>query len=416
MHDTPSLPLTLEGVRAAAARLAPHVFRTAMVFNEGLSRAAGAKVWIKHENLQRTGSFKVRGSTNKVLALLAGPQPPPGVVAASAGNHAQGVAYAARAAGLRACVVMPMGASLTKLRACQELGAEVVQAGATLEEAAERASAIGAERGFAMVHPYDDWQVIEGQATCGLEIAEELPEVTHVIVPLGGGGLLAGVAFAVKALAPRARLIGVQTEAVAPWRGFLKSGEIGAVPRDAFTIADGIRVKAPGRRNMAVVRQCVDEIVTVDDDAIAEAIVALLERTRTIGEGAGVVGLAALLKHRLDLGAADRVALVVSGGNIDMTLVGRSIDFGLVSSGRLLAIAITVPDTPGQLAQLLRSVAELGMNIRQIEHRRGEVHVPVGRTEVVLQVETRDWAHQRALFARLAAEGLAARALGETEG
>lgn len=405
------LPLDLAALRAAHARLRGVVSRTPQWHNDALSAELGLSLQFKLENLQRTGSFKIRGATHKIGRLLAQGPPPAGVVAVSAGNHAQGVARAAALAGLRAVVVMPVSAPLTKILACRKLGADVRLAGDNLEQAAELAHRIAAEDGLAFLHPYDDWDVVAGQASCGLEMLEDAPDMTLAVVPLGGGGLLAGVALALKLQNPAIRVVGVQTDAVAPWRRFLVDGSIEEVSPGAHTIADGIRVKRPGEHTRQVIARHVDEIVTVDDNAIAEAIVTLLERTRTIGEGAGVVGLAALLQGKIWLGADERAVCVISGGNVDMTLVGRSIDYGLASSGRLMSVAVTVADAPGMLMRLLKTVAELGINIRHVEHRRGELHVPVGMTEIILQMETRDFEHQRELIVHLVGEGLTVRNL-----
>lgn len=406
-----AIPLTLADLEAARTALAPAILQTPLWANDPLSRELGASIHLKLENLQRTGSFKLRGATHKVGCLLASGGVAQGLIAASAGNHAQGVARAAMMAGLPATVVMPLAASLTKIESCRSLGAEVILSGATLEDARQLAEGLARERRLTFIHPYDDWQIIAGQASLGLEILDDLPDVSLVVVPLGGGGLLAGLALAIKLQRPEVRIVGVQTEAVAPFRHFLRDGKIGAVAADAHTIADGIKVKVPGLLTRRVIAAHVDEIVTVDDNAIAEAMVTLLERTRTIGEGAGVVALAALMKRVVVPRADDRVAVLISGGNADMTLVGRSIDYGLASSGRLMSIAATIADSPGRLAQLLGVVAEHGMNIRHVEHRRGELHVPVGFTEVIMQIETRDFAHQQELLAHFAQQGVHTRSL-----
>jgi threonine dehydratase len=407
----PGIPLTLADLQEARAALAPAILQTPLWVNDALSRELGASIHLKLENLQRTGSFKLRGATYKLDRLLAAGRGRSGLIAASAGNHAQGVARAAMMAGVPATVVMPVGASLTKIESCRSLGAEVILSGLSLEEARLEAQRIAAERTLEFIHPYDDWEIIAGQASVGLEIIEAMPDVSLLVVPLGGGGLLAGIALAVKLQRPDVRVVGVQSEAVAPFRHFLKDGRIDAVAAEAHTIADGIKVKIPGVLTQRVIAAYVDEIITVDDNAIAEAIVTLLERTRTIGEGAGVVGLAALMKRLIVPHTGDKVAVVISGGNADMTLVGRSIDFGLASSGRLMSVAVTLPDTPGRLAQLLGIVAAHGMNVRHVEHRRGELHVPVGFTEVILQIETRDPSHQQELLLHFAEQGVLARNL-----
>ncbi len=405
------LPLDLAAVRAARERIADAILHTEQWRNDAISELVGCAVQLKMENLQHTGSFKIRGATHKINRLLAAGPRPPGVVAASAGNHAQGVSRAALIAGLPATVVVPQNAPLTKIQACRKLGAQVIEHGETLEIAAEEARRLSAEHDLAFLHPYDDWDVIAGQGTCGLEMLEDAPDMTVAIVPLGGGGLISGIALALKLQRPDIRIIGVQTETVAPFRKFLVDGSIEKVSAGAHTIADGIKVKAPGELTRKVIAAHVDEIVTVDDNAIAEAIVALLERTRTIGEGAGVVGLAALLQGKVALSKEDRVVCVISGGNIDMTLVGRSIDYGLTSSGRLMSVSVMAPDAPGNLLRIIRMVAELGMNIRHVEHRRGELHVPVSMTEIILQMETRDFDHQRELLTQFADQGLRVRNL-----
>ncbi|MCB1889645.1 MAG: threonine ammonia-lyase [Rhodocyclaceae bacterium] len=411
MDQPTGCPLDIDQLRAVRRSLAGQVLHTAQWTNDPLSELFGVSLQLKLENLQRTGSFKIRGATRKIASLQERGEARGGVVAASAGNHAQGVARAAGQAGLPCTVVMPVSAPLTKIDACRGLGAEVILEGDTLEAAAVRARAIAEAEGLAFLHPYDDWDIIAGQASCGLEMFEDAPDMTVAIVPLGGGGLISGIGLALKAQNPAIRLVGVQTEAVAPYRRYLTDGVLEPVPAGAHTIADGIRVKQPGQLTRQVIASHVDQIVTVDDNAIAEAMVLLLERTRTIGEGAGVVGLAALMQRRIALAPDDRVVCVISGGNVDMGLVGRSIDYGLASSGRLTSIAVTIPDVPGHLLGLLREVAGLGMNVRHVEHRRGELHVPVGKTEVILQVETRDAAHQRELLHHFARQGLPARNL-----
>lgn len=405
-----SFSLSLHELQQARERIAGATLVTPLWANEPLSVELGYPVHLKLENLQRTGSFKLRGATNKIACLLAAGRPR-GVIAASAGNHAQGVARAAAAAGLAATVVMPVSAPLTKIESCKAMGATVVLHGQSLEEAKTEADRLAVAQELAFVHPYDDRDIIAGQASVGLEIIEALPDAGTVVVPLGGGGLISGIALAIKLQRPQVRIVGVQAEAVAPWRHFLADGGLDAMPAAAHTIADGIMVKRPGDLTRQVIARHVDEIVTVDDNAIAEAMVRLLERTRTIGEGAGVVGLAALMRRRIAVRPGAPVVIVVSGGNADMTLVGRSIDYGLASSGRLMSIAVTIPDTPGRLAGLLGMVAAHGMNIRHIEHRRGELHVPVGMTEVIMQMETRDLAHQQELLDHFGREGLAARNL-----
>ncbi|WP_376692800.1 threonine ammonia-lyase [Wenzhouxiangella sp. EGI_FJ10409] len=406
-----AVELDLEDLIAAHERIRDQVAATPLAHSEALSSRVGAELRLKHENLQLTGSFKFRGASHKLARLVAEGERPAGVVAASAGNHAQAVARAARSRDIPATVVMPETAPMTKVAACRALGARIEQVGTTLEEATERAKELADAQKLVFISPYDDWDIIAGQASCGLEMLEAMPEMTMAVVCLGGGGLLSGIALALKLQRPDIRLIGVQADAVAPWRHYLDDGEFDAIEPGSRTIADGISVKAPGKLTRQVIGKYVDEIVTVDDNAIARAIVTLLETTRTIGEGGGVVGLAALLEGRIALAADERVACVISGGNIDMSLVGRSIDYGLSASGRLMSIAVTLPDRPGSLAGLITLVAELGMNVREVRHRRGETHVPVRLTEITLELETRDSDHQCQLLERLREQGLNIRML-----
>lgn len=410
-----ALDLQFEDLIAVRERIGGRIIATPLNENEALSSRLGSRLSLKHENLQLTGSFKIRGASNKLAELDRQGVSAAGVVAASAGNHAQAVAHAARRFDLPATVIMPETAPMTKVAACRELGARIEQIGTSLEEATERARALADEQDLVFISPYDDLDIIAGQASCGLEMLEAMPEMTTAVVPLGGGGLLAGIALALKLQRPDIRLIGVQSEAVAPWRHFLEDGGFDAIDPGARTIADGISVKAPGKLTRQVIAEHVDEIVTVDDNAIARAIVSLLESTRTIAEGGGAVALAALLEDRIKLGPDERVACVISGGNIDMSLVGRSIDYGLAAGGRLLSLAVTLPDRPGNLAGLIERVARLGMNVLNVRHRRGELHVPVGLTEITLELETRDSAHQRELLEMLSEQGLSVNVLTHPE-
>ncbi|NWJ44985.1 MAG: threonine ammonia-lyase [Chloroflexi bacterium] len=411
MTASTEIPVKLETILEAAGRISGVVRRTDLMESQAFSKECGATVFLKFENMQRTGSFKIRGAYNKIsrLAEMRGDERPLGIICVSAGNHAQGVASAALFSGFAATVVMPLGASLTKVMACRDLKAEVIQHGNTLEEAFTFANELAKARELMMVHPYDDWDVIAGQGTIGLEVLQDLHDVNTVVAPLGGGGLLSGIALAIKLQKPEVRVIGVQTEAVSPYYGFIQSGKYSAINPDATTIADGIRVKLPGERPSLVLRRYVDDVVTVDDGKISEAIVSVLERTRTLVEGAGAIGLAALMAGKIPLKQDERVAVILSGGNIDTPLVGNIIDYGLSSSGRLFAVSILLTDKPGQLHNLLRLVAEMGMNLRQVQHRRGELNVPVGRTEVVLQIECRAREQHSQLVEHLRNNGLEAR-------
>jgi len=315
--------LDLDALEAAWERTRDRIIETPLSDSQRLGDRIGASLALKHENLQLTGSFKIRGASHKLARLEAHSNPPIGVIAASAGNHAQAVAFAARRFGLPAVVVMPETAPMTKVDACRALHADIEQIGTSLEDATVRARERAESEGLVFISPYDDWDIIAGQASCGLEMLEAMPDMTVAVVPLGGGGLLSGIALALKLQRPELRVIGVQAEAVAPWRHFLDDGSFEPIDPQARTIADGISVKAPGELTRQVIAEHVDEIVTVDDNAIARAIVTLLETTRTIAEGGGAVALAALLEGRIALDPADRIACVISGGNIDMSLVGR---------------------------------------------------------------------------------------------
>jgi threonine dehydratase len=403
-------PVTLREVQLAAARAAGVVRHTPLLGSGTFSTMAGCSVYLKAENLQVAGSFKIRGAVNK-MASLSPEQRAAGVVAASMGNHAQGVAYAATHFGIRSTIVMPLVAPLSKLQATEGYGARVVRHGETLDQCVAEAERIARETGAILVHPYDDWEVIAGQGTLGLEILQDLPEADVLVVPLGGGGLLAGIALAVKELRPAVRVIGVQAAGCAAYPAALAAGEP-VLLTQASTIADGIRVRQPGARPFAVVRALVDDVVTVEDEAIILTIMALLERRKLVVEGAGAAGLAALIHGGLRLPPAARVVTVLCGGNIDLSLVGHIISYSLAASGRLLTVEVTVADTPNQLGRVLGILGSLGANIDQVAHFRGEMAVPVGSTTIRISMETYDAAHQQAIMAALREHGYTVRRLG----
>jgi len=376
-----------ERIRLAARALASYLRRTPTVYSYTFSESAGCQVFLKLENLQRTGSFKLRGALWKLLSLSEAERAR-GLVAASAGNHAQGVALAARLLGARAGIVMPEATALNKIRRTQGYGGEVVLHGASWDEAQARAEELAAERGATLVHPFDDPLVIEGQGTVGLEILEDLPEVDTVVVPIGGGGLAAGIALAVKAARPRVRLIGVQAAGAAAMRDSFVRGERVVQPRPS-TIADGIRVGAPGRRTFELVRAHLDAIVTVSDDEIVDAVVQTLEKSKVVAETAGVAGLAALAAKKIELGADERVCAVVSGGNIDLNQLGRLIESGLARAGATHLVEVRLPDRPGELVEVLAALAETRCNILDVQHYRAGWQVPVGSVDVEVLIETR---------------------------
>jgi threonine dehydratase len=381
---SPTAPGLAE-IEAARERIAGHARVTPVYGSETLSRRSGRDVWLKAENLQRTGAFKVRGAVNK-LSTLSDAGRASGVVAASAGNHGQAVAWAARELGVRATIFMPQDAPMAKVDATRNYGAETVLAGAGFDEALAEATEYVAETGATFVHAFEDEQVIAGQGTLGLELAEQLPEAETFVVPVGGGGLAAGIAIALRALRPRVRIVGVQAG---------KGGH--------GTIADGIAVKHPGKLTMAILDELLDELVHVEDDEIAEALTLLLERAKLVTEGAGAASVAALLAGKV--GGAGAACCLLSGGNIDPTTLITVMRHGLTLAGRYLVVRTRIPDRPGELIKLLELVAAERGNVVSVEHHREGLAVHVSETEVELTVVTRNDAHCATLCAALEARG-----------
>ncbi|MBK0418329.1 threonine ammonia-lyase [Leucobacter sp. CSA1] len=351
------------------------------------------RVFLKCENLQRTGAYKLRGAYNR-LSQLSEEERARGVVAASAGNHAQGVAFAARELGIKATIFMPLGVALPKLQATRNYGAEVVLAGDDFAGTNAAAQSFVEETGALFVPPFDDPAVIEGQGTIALEMLDVEPEIETIVVPIGGGGLIAGVAVAAKQRAARdgrpMRIIGVQAENAAPYPASLDAGEPVTI-RTRPTIADGIAVSRPGSRNFALIRDYVDEIVTVSDDDIARAIVLLLERTKLVVEPAGAAGVAAMLAGKIR--ASGVTATILSGGNIDPLLLQRVIGHGLAAAARYLKLRILLPDVPGQLVRTATIVAEHNANVVEVIHTRHATELPISEVELELHVETRGHDH-----------------------
>ena len=378
----------IDDIQAAAELLQGVAHRTPLTRSESFSRLAGSEVLLKHENRQKTGSFKVRGAYTKIRSLT-DEERAAGVVAPSAGNHAQAVAWAARSAGVPAVVFMPEAASLAKVGATEGYGATVRLVGASVEESVIAAREDASRGGRVLVHPFDDPQVIAGQGTVGLEILDEAPDIDTVVVPLGGGGLLSGIAAAVKARQPEVRVVGVEAAGCAPYVGSLEQGEITPVPQTE-TIADGIAVKRPGEITFGMIRELVDDVVTVTDAEIGQTIVQLLEREKTVVEGAGAVALAALLSGKVP---ARKAVAVLSGGNIDTPLLMQVIRFGLTMAGRYLVIRTRLVDRPGQLMHLLKVISDAHVNILLVSHHRESVDVAVAETGIQLTLETRDEAH-----------------------
>jgi threonine dehydratase len=393
--------ITLADVQAAASLLDGVAIRTAMEESRWLSSVVGGPVLLKCENLQRTGSFKIRGAYVR-MSHLSPEERARGVVAASAGNHAQGVALAARMLGIKATVFMPEGAPIPKLNATRGYGAEVLFHGATLDEALTRAIAYAEETGAVLIHPFDHTDIVAGQATCGLEIAEQAPSAASVIVPTGGGGLIAGIALAVKALRPDVRVIGVQAEGAAAYPGSLAAGAPVAL-ETMSTMADGIAVACPGAVPFAEIAAHVDEVVTVSEESISQALVLLLERAKMVVEPAGAVGVAAVLDQ------PDRFStpsvVVLSGGNIDPLLLGKVIRHGMASAGRYLNIRVRIPDRPGGLARLLGELADAGANVLDVMHQRTSISLTLDEVEVQVQLETRGPEHADTVLARLREHG-----------
>lgn len=383
-------PVTLADIVAARARIAGRVRASPCAYSRQLSEAVGAQVHFKLENLQLTGSFKERGACNRLLALDAGERRR-GIVAASAGNHAQGVAYHARALGVPATIVMPRTTPLVKVAQTRALGAGVELLGGGYDEAFDEALRIAAARDLVVVPAFDDPAVIAGQGTIGLEILEQVPDVDTVVMAIGGGGLAAGVATAIKEQRPQVRVFGVQAEAMPAMRVALTQGRPVRIAA-ARTIAEGIAVGQVGALPLQAVRRYVDEIFTVDEEEIAEAILTLLEKEKIVAEGAGAAPLAALL-HRQLSAAGKTVVLIVGGGNIDVNVLSRIIDRGLTKSGRIMRARIMLPDVPGSLARILTIVAERQANILEIDHDRAAVRLELGRASVEIVAETRGFEH-----------------------
>jgi threonine dehydratase len=379
------------------------IHETPCAYSETLSGLTNTRCYVKLENLQMTGSFKERGAANRLLQLSA-EERQRGVVTASAGNHGLAIAFHAARLGIPATIVMPEWAPLIKVTSARRRGAEVILHGENFDEARARASEVSAARGLVMVPAFDDDAVIAGQGTLGLELLEQCSGMDAVIVPVGGGGLIAGVSLAVKTRRPDVRIIGVQSEALPAMRRALEDGRRVEVPA-AATIADGIAVRVVAERTLEVARKFVDDVVTVSEEEIANAILLLLEIEKTVVEGAGATPLAALLNRQLDLAGAT-VVLVLSGGNIDVTMLSRIIERGLVKDGRLVRLDVLILDRPGALARLGDVIAETRANIVHIEHDRAfSRFAAIGETEVELTLETTGREHVEALKTRLASAG-----------
>jgi threonine dehydratase len=394
--------ITLADVSTAADRIREYIIRTPLVYSPTFSSMCGVPVYLKLESMQRSGSFKIRGAMNKVL-IHRNEIGPEGVVAASVGNHAQGVALAAQAAGVPAKVVMPEGSPLSKQEATRHYGAEVIVQGRNLQESLQHARELE-RRGALFIHPYDDPEVIAGQGTIALEVHKDLPEADLFIIPVGGGGLISGIAIAARELFPSLQIIGVQAAACpAMYRAFFTGNIEDTTPE--YSIADGIVVKQPGEITLSYVRRYVDSMLLVQEDQIAEAIRLLLERKKVIAEGAGATPLAALLTGNLPVADRKALVLIISGGNIDSPLLERILRQGLLEKGRIMRISVCIDDVPGSLARLLAVIAEQGGNILDIHQVRGGRNLSLFISQVDLEIESRGRDHIQEIRTTLEREG-----------
>jgi threonine dehydratase len=401
-ESTKRTVIGLADVVAARERLNGAIYNTPCPHSQMLSGLTGQQVYLKLENLQMTGSFKERGALNRI-AMLTREQAARGVVAASAGNHAQGVAYHATKRGIRSLIVMPLATPLVKVTATRGFGAEVVLFGANYDEACEEAMRLCAAGEMTFIHPFDDAAVMAGQGTIGLELLAQVPLLEAVVVPIGGGGLIGGVACAIKESKPEVRVIGVQTARLPSMVAAVEMHRPVTI-EPATTIADGIAVRRAGDVTLPMVERYVDEIVTVEEDEIASAILMLLEREKTLAEGAGAAALAALLQKKTSLNGA-HTAVMVCGGNIDVTLLSRIIERGLVQDGRLIRLRIHLLDKPGALAELTRLIANHRANIVDTLHNRAYYGVNIGDTVIDITMETRGREQVEELLEALTAAG-----------
>ena len=394
--------ITLADIRAARERIRSRIYESPCPRSERLSRRTDCQLHLKLENLQMTGSFKERGALNRLLQL--GPEErKAGVIAASAGNHAQGLAYHAGLEGIAATIVMPTATALIKVTATRNYGARVVLHGDSYDDAAAEAARLQREHGRTLVHAFDDPAVIAGQGTIGLEILEQVPDLAAVVVPVGGGGVIGGIGVAIKEQAPHVKVYGVETEQAPSMYRALETGRPVLVEARR-TIAEGIGARQTGEHPFEIAQRYLDGVVLVDEAEIAEAILSLVEDEKTVAEGAGAAGLAALLERRLPV-QGKRVVVLVSGGNIDVNVLSRIIDRGLVKSGRIMRARVQVPDVPGTLARLLVSVATTGANVLAVHHDRIGARTEVGHIEVELDLETRGFDHIAEIDAALRAAG-----------
>jgi threonine dehydratase len=385
------MAVELSDIQQARETVKDIINPTPVLADRILSQEIGTNAYLKAECLQRSGSFKVRGAYNKI-SQLTDAEKARGVVTGSAGNHAQAVALAARLNNIRSTIVLPERAPLTKINATKAQGAEVILHGASFDEAVAYSRELEKERGLTYVHAFDDELVIAGQGTIGIEIVDDLPAVDIVVVPIGGGGIISGIAIAVKTLSPDTRVIGVQAANVAPVNRSLKEGhpvEVDFLP----TIADGIAVKRPGTVTLPIIKRYVDDVVEVSEDEITKAIFHCVQNSHVVVEGAGAASVAALLAGKVEFSESDTVCAVLAGGNIDANLLARILEQSLVRQGRYIILKLLVPDRPGGLAEMLGHVAKIGGNVIEVSHRRAMWLAPMGRVGIELLLEVRDEQH-----------------------
>ena len=396
--------IALSDVKQALARIRDSIYLSPCALSAAFSSLTGNYVYLKLDNLQRTGAFKERGALNKLLSLTDGERSK-GVIAASAGNHAQGVSYHAGRHGIRAVIVMPLPTPLIKVSATRGYGADVILHGANYDEAYEEALRRSREDGLTLVHAFDDDAVIAGQGSLGLEILQQVADVEAVVVPIGGGGLIGGIACAIKESNPKVKMFGVQPSRLPSMKVAVAEGKPVTIS-PAATVADGIAVRRAGDRTLPLVQKYVDEIVTVDEEEIANAILLLLEREKTLAEGAGAAAIASLLNHKLPL-VGKKVVVLVCGGNIDVTLLSRIIERGLVKDGRLVRLRVHLPDYPGALNRLTGILAQHRANIVETAYDRAYYGVNLGETAIDITMETRGPDHIAELLSALGASGYA---------
>ncbi|HLE07916.1 MAG TPA: threonine ammonia-lyase [archaeon] len=398
MPDMFLKPPTLNDVKSAQKNLEGIIRKIPLVKSEFFSKLSGNEIYLKLENLQPTGAFKIRGAYNKISSLTK-EERNRGVIAASAGNHAQGVALSAKKLGIKSVIVMPEHTPLNKVNATKNYGAEVILYGNNYDEAYEKAREIEKERKLIFVHPFDDSLVIAGQGTISLELLEDIPDIDAIVVPIGGGGLISGIAIAAKSIKPKIKIIGVEAEGADAMKRSFYSGSLKKL-KAVSTIADGIAVKKPGELTFSIIKKYVDKIVTVSDEEISASILSFLERSKLLGEPAGCAGLAAAMYGKLGL-AGKKVAVIVSGGNVDINLIWNLIEKGLTKQGRRAKIKTLLKDRPGELRNFLDIVAKSGGNVLEIYHERLTSTAGVGKIEVTVAIETKDEKHKNEIVKNL---------------